>query len=240
MNLDQSHAEFLPTPWTLLVGLRSGSDEDRHRAEAVLVERYWSPVYAALRNRGVSATQAQEVTQGFFADVVLGRNLLDTAAPDRGRLRSLMLKAVRNYRIDLARARSRRGGDHLPIDCVSEHESSEDGRSLELTFDRAWATTILRTAVDRVRTHFQSSGRLEHWSLFEKRALGPAIHATEPPALVDAIEGTSFASPAAGAAAVQVVKRRLHSVIHDLVAETVDDPVDVTEEWQHLSNSLRV
>jgi GGDEF domain-containing protein len=150
-----------------------------------------------------------------------------------------MLRAVKNYVIDDVRAKRRRGGTHLPLDCIEAIECNDTGHSLDDAFDRAWGAELLDTAIRRVREHFQSSGRSAHWQLFELRVVQPALHATSAPLLGEAIQGTPFESPAAGAAAIQVVKRRLQAVIQDLIAETVHDASDIASEWQHLRAALQ-
>ncbi|PYI63929.1 MAG: RNA polymerase subunit sigma-24, partial [Verrucomicrobia bacterium] len=47
---------------------------------------YWRPIYSFLRRQGISADDAQDLTQGFFA-LLLERRDLRTVRKEKGRLR---------------------------------------------------------------------------------------------------------------------------------------------------------
>ncbi len=66
---------FLTTHWSVIENIGS-SDEDRSRALiGSLLSKYWKPVYCYLRRKGHDNEQAKDLTQAFFHEVVLGRNL---------------------------------------------------------------------------------------------------------------------------------------------------------------------
>ena len=65
--------------------------------------RYWGAIYAYIRQSGRRDEEARELTQGFIADVLLGRNLLGRLDEKRGQFRTLLLSAVRNYLADVYR-----------------------------------------------------------------------------------------------------------------------------------------
>ena len=59
---------FPTTRWTL-VARASGEDaRDRQRALETLCQTYWPPVYAFIRSKGANHAEAEDLTQGFFAD----------------------------------------------------------------------------------------------------------------------------------------------------------------------------
>lgn len=103
-----THARFVTTDLSLLAAIADGSGPRRDRALDALVQRIWPRVYAAARRLGRDPEAAAELTQGFFADVVLGRNLLAHADADRGRLRWLLLRALKHYAVDRHRRRAAR------------------------------------------------------------------------------------------------------------------------------------
>ena len=78
---------FLTTHWSIIENVGS-SDEDRNQALiGLLLSKYWKPVYCYLRRKGYDNEQAKDLTQGFFHEVVLGRNLIQKADQSRGRFR---------------------------------------------------------------------------------------------------------------------------------------------------------
>jgi RNA polymerase sigma-70 factor (ECF subfamily) len=86
----------------------------RNGAQALdqLCKTYWRPVFAFICRSGHPVPDAQDLTQDFFVTVLKG-HLLQRADPDRGRFRSLLLKALKDF---LANARIKhralkRGGD---------------------------------------------------------------------------------------------------------------------------------
>lgn len=77
---------FLTTHWSLIEDIKS--KEDRNEALiSLLLERYWKPVYCYLRQKGHNNEQAKDLTQDFFHEVVLNRNLLGRAEQCKGRFR---------------------------------------------------------------------------------------------------------------------------------------------------------
>ena len=97
--------------------LSAGRNESTHAEEALarLCQAYWYPLYAFVRRRGYGPQDAQDLTQGFFAHV-LEKHSLIAVAPERGRFRTFLLAALKNYLAnewDKAHARKRGGGKML-------------------------------------------------------------------------------------------------------------------------------
>src|SRR5438105_13291927 len=61
-----------------------------------LCKTYWRPIFAYICRRGYSTQDAEDLTQDFFASLLQGP-LLQRADRDRGRFRSLLLKALRDF-----------------------------------------------------------------------------------------------------------------------------------------------
>jgi DNA-directed RNA polymerase specialized sigma24 family protein len=74
----------------------SGGGPEAHDALASLCEKYWSPLYAFLRHRGRSKEDAQDLTQGFF-EQLLKRRAFEKFDPSRGKLRYYLLVALKNF-----------------------------------------------------------------------------------------------------------------------------------------------
>jgi len=92
--------QFPPTEWTKIL--------DQLRRESLYSElyaRYWKPLYFYLRGRGFTNEEAKDLVQGFFTDKVLGQALIQKADRARGKFRSFLLTAVRNYAIIVNRGK---------------------------------------------------------------------------------------------------------------------------------------
>ena len=76
-----------------------GDEASAREALGELCRIYWRPIFAFICRRGHNVNDAQDLTQDFFVMVLEG-NLLRHADPERGRFRSLLLKALQNFLID--------------------------------------------------------------------------------------------------------------------------------------------
>jgi DNA-directed RNA polymerase specialized sigma24 family protein len=106
-------SEFALTRWTIVLAagsLRAGAAARRAMGE--LARQYWFPLYAYIRRKGYDATQAEDLTQGFFAHL-LEKNSLATVDRELGKFRSFLLASLTNYlsdEWDKARRLKRGGG----------------------------------------------------------------------------------------------------------------------------------
>lgn len=119
---------------------RSGSSSGSMQPPAAALERlcrqYWRPLYVFARRKGHSEHDAQDLTQGFLADL-LARNSLARAEPSRGRFRSFLLAAFCNYLANQRREQTtrKRGGGQLLASpgSASQPGYAELGRSIGLS-----------------------------------------------------------------------------------------------------------
>jgi DNA-directed RNA polymerase specialized sigma24 family protein len=242
MTAPRTHARFQTTQWTLLAALRGEDGAERRAAMEALVGRYWAPVYACFRHLGRTRDQAEELTQDFFARVVLERGLLEYGDPQRGRLRTLLWAALKRFLVDDVRREKRRdGGASVSLDGLEEEDrivAVAAGASADEAFDRRWALKVLEEAMQRCARHFQACGREAHWALFEARVARPAFSMTAAPPLEAMAGPMGFATAADAAAAVQTVKRRLLALLHEVAAETAVGEQDQEEEVRFVLGML--
>src|SRR6266700_3099550 len=162
----------MTTRWSIVLSCTDsdGDEEKAHAALAELCKIYWRPVFAFTCRQGHSVRDAEDLTQDFFAMVLKGR-LLQRADRNRGRFRSLVLKALQNFlhdAVDKRHAR-KRGGDvqfvswddwmaeapsHLSI---PEHEA--ENWSPQRIFDVRWAATVVERALRRLGDECEKRGR---------------------------------------------------------------------------------
>lgn len=237
--MEQAAKEFSSTQWTVLEGLRAEDESVRRAAAERLAKVYWPPVYAYARRLVRTRDDAAELTQGFFAEVVMGRRLFERADPAQGKLRGLLCAALRHYASDQWRKSRLSARERpLPIDGLGREESLIVDPDPQSAFDRRWALALFEEALRRCEDHFARAGKRGHWRAFELRVLRPATHATNALSCEDAAAACGFPTAAAAAAAVQTVKRRLDALFREVVGETLDSPDDLPEEYRLVRSLL--
>ncbi len=223
------HSPFPATRWTRVSVLRLEPDSPQGlQALAYLCQAYWYPIYAFARRKGKSVADAQDLTQGFFAKVLTGR-LFAHAEESRGKLRSYLLTAFTRHMADEwdKTTAEKRGGGVDTLDLNFEdgeqrflEEPSCDGDQA-LSFDRAWAHSLLEQAASALESECARQGKsalLTH--------LGP-LHAAAP-------ERESYEQIAAltgmSVEALRQTKRRLMMRFRELLRQAVADTLDHPDE----------
>src|SRR5690348_4940463 len=146
---------FPHTRWSLvLAATRKDSVESAAALESVC-RAYWQPLYAYVRRCGQSPPDAQDLTQEFFCRL-LDKRWLDSANPDKGKLRTFLIVALKHFISKEWRRASaqRRGGGQSQVQfdtAFAESRYAVDTASLaaDETFDQQWALTLLDLTVSR-------------------------------------------------------------------------------------------
>jgi len=180
-DLHSAGARFPLTRWSVIEAARSHDGAERARALDALCAAYWKPVYKYVRLRwNRPASDAQDLTQGFFAEM-LERQLLDRFDPAKSRLRTYLRVCVDSFVMneDKAARRQKRGGavQHLALDfAAAEQElggatldpaSIASPDSLEEFFEKEWIRSLFALAVDDLRRLCDETGRERTFKLFE-------------------------------------------------------------------------
>src|SRR5687767_3585051 len=102
--------EFRTTHWSVVLEAAGSSEESRSALEN-LCGQYWQPLYVFVRGRGYRPEQAQDLTQEFFAGF-LAADSLEKVHPDKGKFRTFLLAALKNFLLNDWRDSNRlkRGG----------------------------------------------------------------------------------------------------------------------------------
>src|SRR6266581_3802418 len=80
---------FTTTHWSVVLEAQSESPAAQEALEK-LCRIYWRPIYSFARRQGIRPEEAQDITQGFFAQL-LERRSLSAVRKEKGRLRSYLL-----------------------------------------------------------------------------------------------------------------------------------------------------
>ena len=232
---------FDTTRWSLV--LAAGQDEHASSAtEAMetLCRRYWQPLFVFLRRTGHSRSDAQDLVQGLFTQILMRRDL-GAVHRDKGRFRSYLLAALRNFEINQWKrehAGKRGGGFTLSLDDLCEADSPQQlpasGQSPDEIFDQQWAVAMLRRVLNRLRDECVASGRGDQF-----QALRGFIEAEVQPGSQAEIAASLGISVGAVKQAVLRLRRRYRALLREEIADTVAVAGDVDEEIRHLVAALR-
>lgn len=234
--------EFPTTHWSLVLNARSPADATVRTALEQLCGQYWFPIYAFIRRQGRTHHEAEDLTQGFFRHLI-ETNAVARARPERGRFRTFLLAAARNFLTndwDRAQAAKRGGGlAPLPLDAARADarftaEPVDPGLSPEQAFDRTWALGLVERALAELETEYAASGR---GALFA--ALGPIVWGG------GAVESLAETARQLGLnenalnVALHRLRRRLRERVEAEIAGTVADAAEIAEELRYLVATLR-
>src|SRR5881397_2896179 len=118
---------FTTTHWSVVLEAQ-GESPAAQEALGKLCRTYWRPIFAFLRRQGLPPAEAEDITQGFFAQL-LERGSLNAVRKEKGRLRSFLLGGVKLFLADdHRRAMAIKRGSGLrpiPLDELRADERSE-------------------------------------------------------------------------------------------------------------------
>src|SRR5216684_6106400 len=161
----ENGSKFPPTRWSVIDAARGNDPAEQARALETLFAGYWKPVYKYVRLRwNRPAEDAQDLTQGFFAEL-LERELLTKYDPAKSRLRSYLRLCVDSFVINQEETahRQKRGGAaiHLALDfpaaegelagATIDPAAIPSPESLEEFFEKEWIRSLFALAVEHLR-----------------------------------------------------------------------------------------
>lgn len=225
---------FATTHWSVV--LLAGESNSSASAEALnqLCATYWFPIYAEIRRRGVSPTDAEDLAQDYFA-TLLRRSFLAHVSAERGRFRAFLLASLRNFLTDHwdARRAAKRGGGVVPIELdalAAERrlalEPSTD-ETPDKAFDRRWAAALLDRALRRLE--WEQAARLSHFERLKPLLTRP-VEAGE----YDALAAELSLNANTIAQTVRRLRLRARELMLEEAAHTVAAAGDAERELREL------
>jgi DNA-directed RNA polymerase specialized sigma24 family protein len=229
---------FPTTRWSRVRAAGESVAEGRD-AFAELCRDYWPPLFAYLRRRGFSESDAEDLTQGFFLHL-LEHHTTRRAEAERGKFRSFLLGALKNYLAnEVERAgRQKRGGDCeiLSLDDprrgFAEPVCESDANRV---YEESWAQEVIHRALMRLREKFAGENRAE---LFNALA-GFLDVAGNGPALDEAADALHL-SAGALRTAVSRLRKQFGEQLRLEISRTVTAPHEIEEEFRHLRTVLTI
>lgn len=237
--INPAPAHFEPTQWSVVLAAAGPNASEAGRALEKLCRDYWPPLYTYARRNGYSVHDAEDLTQGFF-EQLLEKNYLGSARPEQGRFRSFLLASFKNFAKNdwNYQQRQKRGGGTKMFsieEAVSKHRCDlEPPHHLtpDKAFDRRWAWTVVGRVLERLRSDWTTA---EKGELFED--LKPFLEQKK---------GASHAQIAAKygitentvTVAISRLRKDYRELLRKEISRTVRDPADIEEELRYLVTAL--
>ena len=230
---------FPPTRWSVVLAATRAPSPESAAALEIICGSYWYPLYAYVRRCGQTPHDAQDLTQAFFCRL-LEKRWLEGADPEKGRLRSYLMVALKNFMSnewDRASAQRRGGGQrHAQIDTTfaeSRFAADSHSRSPEEAFDRQWALTLIRLTTTRLREEFAVAGKpgdydaLKECLLADRGSIDYAL-----------VAGQLGVNEGAARVAVHRLRKRFREIYREEISQTLAEGADLEAELRHLAAAL--
>ena len=235
---------FETTHWTAIEEVRSGAASRAQLLIGELLEAYWKPVYCYLRHRGYHNEQAKDLTQDFFQEVVLGRELIQQADRAKGRFRTLLLRALDRYLVSVHRKTTARKrippARFVPLEDkdFAELPAAVGGLDGQDVFNYAWITALLDKMLAEVQAQCVRRDMSLHWTLFYERVVQPITEGRAPPALTELCARYDVAEPTRVSNMIFSVKRQFQAALQRHLRDSVARDEDVAGEISDLVQFL--
>jgi RNA polymerase sigma factor (sigma-70 family) len=233
-------AAFATTQWSVVL---EASRNDLPRSVAALEKlcrRYWYPIYAFVRRRGSDRTEAEDLTQAFFAHL-LDQDILKKVDQTKGKFRTFLLAALTNFLANEWDKRKtwKRGGRNqiISLDEIAGEElyrqEPVEPATPENLFDRRWALTLVGEVLTRLKQEYAGPAKA---LVFQQ--LEPALTGEFSPGWHEQSAAHLGMSEGAVRVALHRLRRRFGELLRQEIAQTVTGPAEVDEEIRQLFSAL--
>ena len=231
---------FPQTRWSLVLAASRCHSPESAAALETICRAYWHPLYAYVRHCGHPPHDAQDVTQEFFAQL-LQKRWLEMADREKGRLRTFLIVALKNFMSKQWRRESaqKRGGGqaHVPMDTAfAESRYAVDAsakRDPDEVFDRQWALTLLELTLQRLQAEFAAAGKINDFE-----SLKGCLMAEHGAIDYSAIARQLGVNAGVARVAVHRLRRRFREFYREEIAKTLAKGTDLDGELRHLAAAL--
>jgi len=237
-------SRFKATQWSCILSARTTDETRRRMILENLTKTYWKPIYCYILRKGFGNEKAKDLTQDFFAEIVLGRDLIQNADQAKGKFRTLLLVALERFIVSSLRhdGRIRRGGD--------AHTVHLDGLGLENcdipgfipgadeAFYYTWITDLLDQVLIEVKKEYSSTQRESHWEAFRLKLLEPLLHGAEALPVIEICRLYDIDSEKRASNMIETVKRRFRSVLKRRLRDLTDSEDAAEQEFRDIFNFL--
>ena len=223
---------------------RTGAWCWRRRANRLRHKKRWKNFAARTGDRfshfcddkGIRPDEAEDITQGFFAEL-LERRSLEAVRKEKGRLRSFLLGGLKYFLANEQRramAIKRGKGQRLiPLEELRADDRIDmepaDPMTAEMIYERRWALTVLERVLSRLKDEYLAA---DNAALFDSlKELLPDEPGSPSQAEIAARLGMT---ENAIRQAFYRFRQRYQALLREEIANTVATPGDIEDELRHL------
>ena len=173
--------------------------------------------------------------------MIMEGNLLQSADPRRGRFRSLLLRSLQNFLIDVAvkRRRHKRGGQMRFVSWdkwmaeapaqLSLPAAKIESVSPEKLFDAGWAAAVAGEALRRLRLECESKGRRRVYEV-----LHPYLTVERSEICYEKVSRALRVPEPSVKKLLHLFRTRYRTLLREEVAKTVESEANVDDEIRYL------
>ena len=237
---------FITTHWSVIEKIRLNDDEKNQALIGLLISKYWKPIYCYLRSEGYGNEQAKDLTQDFFHEVVLGRNLIQKADKSKGRFRSFLLISLNRYLI--AVKKSQAAQKRIPKDKLVQLDENDIPElclttpelTAEDSFNYAWVCSLLEDVLEEVEVKCHEDGKTVHWHVFYDRILEPIMEMAKTPSMKEICRRYGLKSKSEASNMLVTVKRRFQRALKNHLHNLVVSEEQIDEEFSEIMKFLPI
>jgi len=227
---------FPETHWSRILGRATA---DPVEPLTLLARDYWKPIYAYIRMQWAKSHEdGKDLTQEFFVWIV-DSGLLGRVQEGRGRFRAFLKTSLSRFLIaeDRKVKSLKRGGAFRFVeidDAAAAGIPPAKERTPEEHLDDVWKAELLKRAAERLEISYRGEDREVNYRVFHDYLLSESED-LDHRQVADRL-GISLTDVAN---CLTHARQRFRQILMDLVAETVETPEDLADEFRSLFGAAR-
>ncbi|MFC1635924.1 RNA polymerase sigma factor [Planctomycetota bacterium] len=235
-NVKDGGEGFHTTHWSVILSVKTDNEHQRRVVISDLTARYWRPVYCYLRRKGYREAKAKDLTQGFFCEIVLGRELIQHADRAKGRFRTLLLTALERYLVSVHRKEGRQkrqpkmGVRSIEMDALSKLMVPQTQMEPDEAFYYTWAADLIDLVLAELKDEYCSTEKTGHWEVFWLKVVAPIMNNEEAPSYADICSRYGIENESKASNMVITVKRRFRAILKRYLRDLVQSDDEVENE----------
>jgi RNA polymerase sigma-70 factor (ECF subfamily) len=232
--------EFVTTHWSVVLAAAENDSRQSATALETLCRAYWHPLYFYIRRQGHPPHTAQDLTQEFFLRL-LQRNQLAAADPNRGRFRSFLLTALKNFLTNEWEKTQtiKRGGGQAGFSLDAQDAEGRylaegvDHLTPDRVYEKEWGVTLVENVLSQLRAEYVLAGKSTLFEALKEHVWGGAAEGyAQVAARLNTTEGATRV-------AAHRMRDQFRRLLRREVAHTVACAEEIDAELRHLIQVLR-
>ena len=225
---------FVTTRWQLV----SAAGKENHDAIEHLDQllRLYLPVLQEfLRARyRLSAETTEDVLQDFVANKIIRGGLIQSASPDKGRFRNLLLTSLTRHTTSVIRsinaAKRIPESAKVPWELLQDSLTDSAAASNEEHFNSSLNRAIIDHAIKRFQQHCERRRKLVMWEVFEGRLINPLLHELPAESYSRLVARLQLDSPQKASNLLMTAKRSFIKILENVIEDFALNAEDAQTE----------